>query len=273
MGAAVVFLVGSESKGTAVHGLPSSLRPELEALCLAVETAPSDRPLTVLTDSLNSLLLLMHAQRRDFGKDLMRHTERSRIRRLILAINDRAASETSTCLAKVKSHRGEPLNESADRAADDAVDAAPWLGTEMNSAKCTFYVTTEAQRQGPDSGETRRMLWGPPLKRLLTEWLASKYVNRLKRIRTSRDTEPTNADANMVEAPARKRQMMTWCETRYLRGHCGRKHLGGCLAAMADEAPKRRLLQALTDTYPCQANLFRWNKVESPRCPRCNMDS
>ncbi len=66
MGAALVAKGGRlPVRSVTVFGQPSSIRPELTGITLALEDCPGEEDLNVLTDSLSSMQLLMSMQRGD----------------------------------------------------------------------------------------------------------------------------------------------------------------------------------------------------------------
>ncbi len=77
MGAAFVATDGrAQARSVAVFGQPSSIRPELTGIALALEECPIEEDLTILTDSLYSMDLLQSMQRGDFPLSLYRHSVR-----------------------------------------------------------------------------------------------------------------------------------------------------------------------------------------------------
>ena len=54
------------ARSVAVFGPPSSLRPELTGIAIALEDCPGEEDLNILTDSLSSMRLLRSMQRGDF---------------------------------------------------------------------------------------------------------------------------------------------------------------------------------------------------------------
>ena len=62
MGAAMVAKDGRlPARSVAVFGQPSSLRPELTGIAIALEDCPGEEDLNILTDSLSSMRLLLKA--------------------------------------------------------------------------------------------------------------------------------------------------------------------------------------------------------------------
>jgi hypothetical protein len=95
----------------AVFGQPSSLRPELTGVSMALEDCPDEEDLNILTDSLSSIRLLKSMQRRDFPLSLHRHPARQLLVHVVKIANRRAEAGHTTRFIKVRAHRGEPLNE------------------------------------------------------------------------------------------------------------------------------------------------------------------
>ena len=62
------------SRSVAVFGQPSSIRPELTGIALALEECPGEEDLNIITDSLSSMRLLKNMQRQGFPLQLYRHT-------------------------------------------------------------------------------------------------------------------------------------------------------------------------------------------------------
>jgi ribonuclease HI len=126
MGAAFVAKDGRvQTRSVAVFGQPSSTRPELTGIALALEECPIEEDLTILTDSLSSMDLLQSMQRGDFPLSLYRHSVRHLLLHVVTLLNKRAAAGRITRFIKVRAHRGEPLNEAADALAAAAADLEP----------------------------------------------------------------------------------------------------------------------------------------------------
>ena len=126
MGAAFVAKDGRvQARSVAVFGQPSSIRPELTGIALALEECPIEEDLTILTDSLSSMDLLQSMQRGDFPLSLYRHSVRHLLLHVVTLLNRRAAAGRITRFIKVRAHRGEPLNEAADVLAAAAADLDP----------------------------------------------------------------------------------------------------------------------------------------------------
>ena len=255
MGAAAVFLHGTRpTLRREVEGLPSSMGAELDALLMAVTDTPLDDPLTVLTDSLGSLQMLKGLTRADFRRDISLHYHRRVFRALVTTLNKRKAP---TLLVKVRAHRGEPLNETADIAANEAIHEGATATPIYDELSCYF------QSAGPSWNA-----WGTRLKIFLTDTLATHHLDRLSATHTSKDCV-LNRDEDPISAPTSTREM-NWTESFLAREACGRELLGDALARMRNSSQKRKLLQTIANTFPTESKLFQWNRISpSPTCRLC----
>jgi hypothetical protein len=114
MGAAVVTNDSDgrmQARSVAVFGRPSSIRPELTWIALALEGCPAEKDLNILTDSLSSMRLLMGMQRRDLPLSLYRHSVRQLLLHVVKLINNRAEAGCRTRFIKVRANRGSPLTK------------------------------------------------------------------------------------------------------------------------------------------------------------------
>ena len=124
---------------------------------------------------MTSLQNLVSMQRNDFCKDLQRHPQRRLITDLVISLNHRASAGARTLFVKVRAHTGEPMNEAADEAADQAVESDPPGLSEHDQARC--YFTHKITRA--------TCTWGPRLRKVLTESLASNSLAALRESKQS----------------------------------------------------------------------------------------
>ena len=245
MGAAFVSL-GERlpARSAAILGPPSSVRPELAGIAMACEDCPREVDLTVLTDSVSCMRLLMSLQRTDFPLSLYRHPVRQLLMYVARLINERAAANAVTRFWKVKSHRAEPLNEAADALADAAVELDPSRPLDLDPEAVHFiYKETLVE-------------WDSKLRDHLIQVAASRGMSRIGAPTRRRDGTVT---------PAQMALSTAWM----LRPEQGRSTLGGVLRSMKTSPRKRRIFQALAGTFPCQAVLFKWRIATSPLCTLC----
>jgi hypothetical protein len=66
---------------------------------------------------------------------------------------------------------------------------------------------------------------------------------------------------------------MNYTESWLAREGQGRSILGKLLRGMVASSSKRRILQTIANTFPCRANLHKWDRADSARCILCNADS
>jgi ribonuclease HI len=161
-----------------VVGPPSSFRAEAAGMHMAVDGAPRDVPLTILTDSMNVLYALRAFNTSEFDRDMRRQRNADIIRDILTAINLRSAP---THLVKVKSHRGIHLNELADEAAGMA-KAAP---AEIAD---TRYCDFEPEGDGfhftwvDEEGD---IVTTDAFKTVVKRWHATQGARTLKEVRTA----------------------------------------------------------------------------------------
>jgi len=154
----------------------SSGRAEFAAACLALEDSLThDQPIVVLTDSKG--LMTVASNWAGEGKDpLLRHSPDGDIlAHIIKVLHQRVSLGLFTMFIKIRAHRGEFLNEKADRWADEGredIDNVRWDGPRVKltlfcnkSATFTFQckqiVHVCAQRKGERARgrEGRKEIW------------------------------------------------------------------------------------------------------------------
>ena len=109
MGAAYVSIGGRlPPRSVIVFGQPSSIRPELTGIAMALKDCLDEEDLNILTDGLSAIVLLRSMQRKDLPMWLYPHTARQLLQHTTQLINRRAKMGRTTCFIKVKAHNGEP---------------------------------------------------------------------------------------------------------------------------------------------------------------------
>ena len=254
MGAAAVTLDGKIPTLTKlVSGEVSTTTVELSGLALQVKATPLDIPLTILSDSLTSLVALINTRRRDFSMRLRRHPQRQQLEDLIGPLNQRTAQ---TLLVKIRAHTGEPLNEAADEEAGRAANLSQETHPSPNPALCYF----SDGEGGPPK------LWSSRLAIALSERIASRDLDTWRKTLTSLDDLPRYSGKLPKGA-------MNRTETFLNRKDCCRDLLGASIRSMGKSPTARRLLQALGNTYPVQSKLHQWRQTPSPACRLCHCTS
>ena len=232
------------ARSVAVYGSPSSCRPELTAIAMACEDVRREEDLTILTDSLSCMVRLKSLQRRDFPLWLYRHPLRQLLVHTVRLINARAEAGSVTRFIKVKSHRGEPLNEAADTLAAAAAELDPSRPLDLDP-EAVYFTLNGSQVE-----------WGPQLRNHLVQVAATRGLALIGSVTRRRDGSSSPAHVPLSTA---------WL----LRPEQGRSTLGKVLQSMKTSACKRRVLQSLAGVFPCNAVLFKWKLADSPACLLC----
>jgi len=238
MGAAMVPMGNRiQARSAAVFGSASSIRPELTGITMALEECPEGEDLNILTDSLSAMLLLKNLQRKDFPLSLYRHPVRQLLIYAVQLLNGRVAVGSVTRFLKVKSHRAEPLNTAADASASAAAELDPTRPVDLDPEAVYFYF-----RDTP-------VEWDARLKAHLVQVAASQ---RREALRQSSASGSLSLTASWMLRPLQ-----------------GRGTLGAVLHALKPWAVKRRILQTVGNTFPCNAVLHRWQRTTSAGCLLC----
>jgi len=231
-----------QARSVAVYGPPSSIRPELTGIALALEDCPQEEDLSILTDSLSAMQLLQSMQRRDFPLWLYRHTARQLLLQVVKLINARAAKGAVTRLVKVRAHRAEPLNEAADTLAAEAAELDPSLPVTMELDPEAVHFQLKGSW----------VEWDARVREELTQSAAALRVRHLLRAETKAMS-----------------QTAVWL----LRPGQGRETIGKVLGRMQPSTAKRQILQTVAGTFPGNAVLFKWGIVPSSMCKLCGHPS
>ena len=248
MGAAMVAKDGRlPARSATVFGQPSSIRPELTGIALALEDCPGEEDLNVLTDSLSSMQLLKSMQRGDFPLSLYRHPARQLLVHVVKLLNRRAETGHTTRFIKVRAHRGEPLNELADTLAAEAAESDPARSVALDQdPDAVYFLLKETWVE-----------WDARLREDLVQRAAEQCVTRILR--------PKRGRAGAEASPPTLPLTASWL----LRPNQGRNTLGKVLGEMQISPAKKQVLQSIAGAFPCNAVLHKWGIVPSAACALC----
>ena len=96
----------------------SSTRPELGGLLLSLQAVPNTVDALILSDNESVLKTIQQWVGEGSKATLANAPDADILREILTALSSRIKAGSATFLIKVKSHRGEPLNEKADSLAE-----------------------------------------------------------------------------------------------------------------------------------------------------------
>ena len=207
------------------------------------------------------------------------------LREILTLLHSRIRAGSATFLVKVKSHRGEPLNERADMLAEQGRQRSEndkqWnarterivfsLGTRDDNISYTSVWTNRVRntiRERASADKLRQVQ-----SRAATVWM--KQTQRDRRLyidQECRHHKEAVKDGTFKQTNVWGRQCMqelesqggaspatgTWCTNFISREGQTREQLGKWLTSKAvPEKRRRRMIQLVTGTFPCGANVHR----------------
>ena len=289
--------VGREEEGS------NSKRPELAALASFLRSIDRTCPCVYLCDNA-AVLDSVDKWIGEGGKaSLAKDMDEDIMREVLQLLHDRIQANAATILVKVKSHRGEPVNEYADVAANkgrqEPDDSARWSGA---SGRLVFTVRKE------DS--VRYSTWRTGVKNAIKgkagEWEIQQQLQEAIRIRKWHATGGASSQCErklgvsrwwaatkqekeiyanreflentwgrtcfewLQETAPNQKAGATWCATFLLRVGLSREELTKWLRNKGVTwKKKRRLIQAITLTFPCSKWLCRIGSKSNAECALC----
>jgi ribonuclease HI len=278
--------IGRESEGS------NSKRPELAALASVLRAVQVQSPLLYLCD--NEAVLRDVARWIGEGHKASMSTNKDAdiLTNIIQRLHLRVAAGAATFLLKFKSHRGEVLNEMADVAAENGRGKDDDGGT-FTKASGKLVLSVEKDGKLMQSTWTKgiqaaiRWQGGQHIVRQWQRQGAKVWVQRRLRRSTQPWLQPTarekemfsrkdfvtNEDweqrclSNLFEEEPGKKVLDTWCEDFLMQRNASREVMTKWLAnKYVPWKRKRRLLQAITLSFPSSAWLHKIGAAESDKC-------
>ena len=281
----------------------SSLRPELAALEAALEAVEVEKDLLLLVDCRTALTEIEKWIGEGSKVCMATVKDADILRAVIERLRKRIEAGAATFLVKIKAHRGEPLNEGADDEADRGcqigIEEARW-----NEPTGRTLFTWKSEK-----GITRRAVWGLGVRQAITKkagwltvakekaagnrawwkgwWQHWKWEKKVSQEEAQRaleeswweddetwDSINTGLKGQMEQQRASglnaKPVHRTWTADFMLREGQSRSELGKWLRDSKIALQKRRrMLQVLTNSFPCGVFLHKIGKLESDRCRLC----
>ncbi len=143
----------------------------------------------------------------------------------------------------MRSHRGEPYNEAADRIASTATrdEDVPLLWSATRGRIIYQFA--------PDESNSEDDLYSASMNDTVKKFIKNQA-----------------AMSTLYSSPTQGHT-----ESFLRRPHSSWDLLGACLAdSSVPDGAKKRLIQSVRLQFPCRALLHQWGKEDSPNCPHCN---
>jgi ribonuclease HI len=263
--------VGREDEGA------SSNRPELGGVVLALQSAALNEDALLLCDN-EAVLCVIRKWVGQGGKaTLVTAPDADILREVICLLTQRVRAGRATFLIKVKSHRGEPINERADTLAEEGRtisdddkrwdDRTDWMTFEVQKGDTTVRsVWTNSVR----NALRKQAGWAKLQKvraRAVTHWTARVWYRRNQRwLQASKEGAEASKSGSFKDERAWGRKCFedldqkrmgrpatsTWSTDFLLREGSSREEIGKWLKNKSIPwQRRRRLLQVVTGTFPC----------------------
>ena len=278
--------------GRNVEGATSN-PAELAAMAEVLRQADKDRDLLYLCDSEAALTKVQQWIGEGGRRTLTGYPEADILKAVVELLHARVQANSYTAFVKVRAHRGEPLNETADSLAEvgRSAERAQW---DERTERFVFSCTTAGQGR-------RSRTWSAGIRNTIREQAARVCVRhalkasadgwRKEHIDSCRRREEICEEAcaragegfemnedEWNEACMQWRRQAevgqpasnTWTVDFLTREGESREYMGKWLAngGVAWKA-RRRLIQSITNSFPCGAVLHRWKKRASSACEIC----
>jgi len=214
----------------------SSNRPELGAACLALEDAKSKqdgKPIILLSDS--ACFLSSSHKRIGEGKSpsMWGNPDANIMRDIVQLLRERIEQGLLTIFIKIKAHWGDPLNELADRWADEGRQSEN-IRWSLPTNRPIFFWT--------DNGITHRSPMNPTVKKRINLQV-SRHQLKIH----------TGSTANFLTREDNFRDLL------------GIFHKDRSIWIRA----RRRVLQCLSYQFPCALQLKKWGILNDVTCRLC----
>jgi len=203
----------------------SSNRAELGAACLALEDSKRQqdrKPVILLSDSASFLSSSQKWTGEGKSPSMHRNPDADIMRDIVQLLRERIEQGLLTIFIKIKAHRGDPLNEQADRWADEGRQSEN-IRWSLPSNRPIFYWT--------DNGTTHRSPMNPTVKKRINLQVSQQQL----KIRTG-------STANFLTKEDSSRDLL------------GKFHKDRIVWIRS----RRRVLQCLSYQCPCALQLKQW---------------
>ena len=281
--------VGREEEGS------SSNRPELGGVVLALRQADLDEDVLILCDNESVLKVIRKWVGQGGRASLAKAPDADILREILELLRARINAGRATFFFKVKSHRGEALNERADTLAEMGRERPEeekrW---DQRTDRMTFEVKQgDTSKQSAWTDSVRNAFRKQACQAKLREAYATAARNWADRVwyhhnqRWMRATGEGRAAARdgkfkdeelwgkecfaaLEQKNMNRPATSTWCTDFLIRERVGRDEVGHWLRNKSVPwKRRRRLIQVITNTFPCGGWLHKIGRRPSPGCELC----
>jgi ribonuclease HI len=281
--------VGREEEGT------SSNRPELGGVVLALKQAELSEDVLILCDNESVLKVIKKWIGQGGRATLADAPDADILREILELLRARIEAGRATFLVKVKSHRGEPMNERADTLAEEGrarpdeekrwdarTDRMTFTITRQGTSKTSVWTDSVRNAFRKQAGRSKtqdmyeqaarnwsRRVWYPRDQR----WMqATKEGRRAAKSGKFKDEQTWGKECfeDLERRDLGKPATTTWTTDFLVRGGESREELGKWLRNRAVPwKRRRRLIQVVTDTFPCGQWLHKIGRRSTAECELC----
>ena len=281
--------VGREEEGT------SSNRPELGGVVLALKQAELSEDVLILCDNESVLKVIKKWIGQGGRATLADAPDADILREILELLRARIEAGRATFFVKVKSHRGEPMNERADTLAEEGrarpdeekrwdarTDRMTFTITRQGTSKTSVWTDSVRNAFRKQAGRSKtqdmyeqaarnwsRRVWYPRDQR----WMqATKEGRRAAKSGKFKDEQAWGKECfeDLERRDLGKPATTTWTTDFLVRGGESREELGKWLRNRAVPwKRRRRLIQVVTDTFPCGQWLHKIGRRSTAECELC----
>ena len=281
--------VGREEEGT------SSNRPELGGVVLALRQAELSDDVLILCDNESVLKAVKKWVGQGGRATLADAPDADILREILELLRMRIEAGRATFFVKVKSHRGEPLNERADTLAEkgrarpedekrwnERTDRMTFTVTQQGNSKTSVWTDSVRNAFRKQAGQSKtqdvyelaarnwsRRVWYPWNQRWMQPTRAGRAAAKSGKFKDEQAWGKEcfeDLESRELGEPA----TTSWSTDFLVRTGESREELGKWLKNRAVPwKRRRRLIQVVTDTFPCGGWLHKIGRRATAECELC----
>ena len=281
--------VGREEEGT------SSNRPELGGVVLALRQAELSDDVLILCDNESVLKAVKKWVGQGGRATLADAPDADILREILELLRMRIEAGRATFFVKVKSHRGEPLNERADTLAEkgrarpedekrwnERTDRMTFTITQQGNSKTSVWTDSVRNAFRKQAGQSKtqdvyeqaarnwsRRVWYPWNQRWMQPTRAGRAAAKNGKFKDEQ-TWGKECFEDLESRELGEPATTSWSTDFLVRVGESREELGKWLKNRAVPwKRRRRLIQVVTDTFPCGGWLHKIGRRATAECELC----